>query len=132
MAEEGVRPRILKRIVFGYSADCFPGQLIVGHNQLKRKLVRAGFDVTVSMAPLKDLPPDVDILFVPPELAEAARPAASHCQVEVLETFLNHPLYDALIKKLDGTEWIARRLTDHPPAEESGQIVRYRGYERIE
>ncbi len=132
MAEEGVRPRILKRIVFGYSADCFPGQLIVGHNQLKRKLVRAGFDVTVSMAPLKDLPPDVDILFVPPELAEAARPAASHCQVEVLETFLNHPLYDALLKQLEeGRDWTAAKL-EPAPADESGQIVRYRGYERIE
>lgn len=132
MVEGGTRPRVLKRIVFGYSVDCFPGTLIIGHNQLKRKLIRAGFDVTVSMAPLKDLPPDVDILFVPPELAEAARQVACHCQVEVLETFLNHPLYDTLINKLDGTEWVARRLTEHPPEAESGQIVRYRGYERIE
>jgi mannitol-specific phosphotransferase system IIBC component len=130
---DGQKPRILRRIVFAYTVDFFPGMLILGHNQLKRMLARNGFDVKVSMAPLNDLPPDVDMVFVPPELAEAARQAVPHGRVEVLESPLNHPRYDALIRQLgEGIEWTAARVVEQASTEESGQMVRYRGYERIE
>ena len=126
-------PRILKRIVFGYTVDFFPGNLILGYNQLKRMLARAQFDVKVNLAPLNDLPPHTNIVFVPPELVETARRAAPSCQIEALASFLNDPHYDALIRQLEeGTEWTAAKIADQTSAEDSGEIVNYRGYERIE
>ncbi len=125
--------RVLKRIVFGYSVDSFSGLQIVGYNQFKRMLARAGFDIAVSLAPLNDLAPDVDILFVSPNLAEPARQAAPRSRVEVLENFVNHPIYERMIQQLtDGQEWTAARLSERRSAEDGGEIVRYRGYERIE
>ncbi len=91
-----------KTIVFGYTLDCLPGLLIVGYNQFKHKVAEAGLNVAVKMLPLNDLPPQVDVLFVPQEFAEAARKAAPHSRVEVLGTFLNHPSYNTLIQQLMG------------------------------
>ncbi len=91
-----------KRIVFGFTLDVFPGMLAVGYNQMKKKVSEAGIKATVSMLSLGDLPPVVDVLFVPPELAEAAQRAAPHSRVLVLQNFLNSPLYSALIQEWSG------------------------------
>lgn len=130
---EQTEPRHLRRIVFGYTVECFPGMLILGYNQLKRMLARAEFDVKVNLAPLNDLPADMDILFVPPELLESARCAASNARVDALEDYLNHPAYTALIQQIsEGVAWTASRVTGKAKINENGLIVRYRGYERIE
>lgn len=130
---EQTEPRHLRRIVFGYTVECFPGMLILGYNQLKRMLARAEFDVKVNLAPLNDLPADTDILFVPPELLESARCAASNARVDALEDYLNHPAYTALIQQIsEGVEWRACKITEQPASDQNTQIVRYRGYERIE
>ncbi len=125
--------RIIKRIVFGYSLDNFPGALIIGQHTLQRKLERAGFDVSVSFCPLSDLSADTDILIVAPELVPAACQAAPHSHVQIVEDFINHPAYDELIEQLQsGKEWTAARLADRPAATEEGKIFKYRGYERID
>jgi mannitol-specific phosphotransferase system IIBC component len=126
--------RFVRRIVFGYTIDCFPGLLIVGCNQLKRKLERAGFVVTVSMEPLTALPVETDILIVPSELGELARQAASHSHIEVVDNFLNHPIYNTLIAQFnEGQVWTAARKEPNTqiPDESEGQIVTYQGYQRI-
>ncbi|MBI5878097.1 MAG: hypothetical protein HZB53_10615 [Chloroflexi bacterium] len=124
--------RLVRRIVFGYTYDAFPGLLIVACNQLKRKLERAGFAVTVETAPLSALPPDTDIVFVPLALADVARQAASQCRIEVLDELLNHPSYNILVAQLmDGSEWTA--LPAAPPADPAaGTIQTYRGSLRID
>ena len=124
--------KVIRRIVFGYTVDCFPGPLIVGCNQMKRKVERAGFDIAVSMEPLSELPPETDVLFVPLELAELAQQIAPQCRIEALDNFLNHPLYNALIAQLkEGREWSAAQRTAHVTNEEEGYIATYRGYQRI-
>jgi mannitol-specific phosphotransferase system IIBC component len=121
----------VRRIVFGYDIDFFPGLLIVGCNQLKRKLERAGFDVRVGTFPLDHLPPDTDIIFVPSELDAMARKAAPQCRIESLDSLLNHPAYNQLVEQLErGTEWTAPPLAAH--SDEEGQIMQYRGYQRID
>jgi hypothetical protein len=85
--------------VFGYTYDIFPGTLIIGYHQLKRKLVDAGVDAVVRMLPIADLPPRVDYLFVPPELAAAAARAAPRSHVEAIDNFLNHPSYNAVVEE---------------------------------
>ena len=131
MDSSGDRPVTVRRIVFGYDIDFFPGLLIVGCNQLKRKIARAGFDVAVGTFPLDGLPPDVDIIFVPSELAAAAQKMAPQCRIESLDSFLNHPAYNRLVEQLgQGVEWTARRKV--PQNDDEGQIVQYRGYQRID
>ncbi len=88
------------KIAFGFTLDVFPGPLILGYNQVKHKLAEAGVHASVSLTALADLPADVDVVFVPPELAEAARLAAPHAHVEALDNFLNHPGYNALVQDL--------------------------------
>ena len=87
-------------VVFGYSLDLLPGLLIVGYNQFKHKAVEAGLNVTVSLAPLNNLPPQAAVLFVPRELAELAQQTAPNCHIEVLDNFLNQPIYNEIIKRL--------------------------------
>lgn len=126
-------PRVVRRIAFGYALDFFPGTLILGFNQLKHMLERAGFATTVSMSPLGDLPLDADIILVPRELLEGARKVAPNSRVEGLDSFLDHPIYRRLIGELEsGQEWTAARLTQRPSEEGEGQVVRYRGYQRID
>ena len=128
-----MNPRLIRRIVFGYTVDSFPGMLILGQHQLKRKIERAGFDILVTFLPLDDLPSDTDILFVLPALEQMARRAVPDSIVYVVEDFVNNPEYDQVIEKLlVGTDWTAKQLSDRPPEDEGGEIVRYRGYERLE
>ena len=126
-------PQVLKRIVFGYSVDSFSGSELLGYNQLKRMLERAAYDVAVSLEPLNELPSNIDLMFVPPHLADQARQATPQTRVQVIEDFVNNPIYEALIQKLqDGREWTAPKVVARSATDESGQIVRYRGYERID
>lgn len=132
MIEENSNRHVFKRIVFGYSLDFFPGSLLLGHHQLKRMIERAGFDLSVLMSPLSDVPPDTDLLFVVSELEQAARQAAPHARVEVVEDFVNHPAYERLIKELEaGTTIIARKI-DERERKERAKILHYRGYERLD
>ena len=91
-----------KRIVFGFTADVFPGPLILGYHQFKNKIAEAGIRATVSMLAIGDLPPDVDVLFVPHELAAAAAGAAPNSRIEVLDTFQNNPVYNSIVEAWRG------------------------------
>jgi mannitol-specific phosphotransferase system IIBC component len=126
-------PQLLRRIVFGYTVDCFPSQLILGHNRLKRMLERAGYNINVSMCPLDDIPLGADIVFVPKQLEEQAHRTAAHGQVRACEDFVNQPMYDDLIKLLgEGRKWTAPLIVQDSQDDSTGKIKRYRGYEQIE
>ena len=124
-------PRVLRRVVVGYSVDYFPGALIIAHHSLQAKLARAGYAVAVTLAPLHDLPEGVDILLTPPELAEAARAAAPHAVHVSLDSHAHHPFYDQLVAELAaGQVWTAERPAERPAGQ--GEVVVYRGYERVD
>ncbi len=130
--EQAAAPRLIRRIGFAYALDFMPAPLIVGYNQLRRKLERAGFGVVVSLVPLHDLPPAIDMLFVPEELEAPAREVAPALSIVVVDNFLNHPSYSALIERLtDRREIYALRAEDEHSQSDS-VIERWRGNERIE
>ncbi len=89
-----------EQIVFGFTLDVFPAMVIVGYEQMKHKVAEAGLDVQVQMLPLSDLPPQVNTLFVPAELADAARQAAPGARVIASPDMVNLPAYDALVSEL--------------------------------
>ncbi len=98
--EQVAHDRDARKIVFGFTLDVFPGLLIVGYEQVKRKVAEEGLGVQVMMARLNDLPPNVHTLFVPLELEQAARQAAPDARVVALDDLVSHPMYDALIQEL--------------------------------
>jgi mannitol-specific phosphotransferase system IIBC component len=125
-------PRLIRTIGFVYALDYMPAPLLVGYNQLRRKVERAGFQIEVSLVPLNDLPDDLDILFVPAALETAARQAVPGKWTIAVESYLNHPSYNALVERLaEGREIRALRTAEIPPAH-GNVILRYRGNVRID
>ena len=125
-------PKLIRLVGFGYALDFMPAPLLVGFNQLRRKVERAGLNVAVELVPLTDLPDELDILFVPSQLESAARAAWNHGQLIVLETYMNHPAYSELVSRLQaGTEIYAGPAAPTPPPD-APIIVHYRGNVRID
>ncbi len=125
-------PKLIRKIGFGYALDFLPTPLLVGFNQLRKKLERARFKVAVSLVPLNDVPSDLDLLIVPIELEETARTIVRHQWIIALDNFFNHPTYAELLKKLEEGQEIYALRGEAERTEEGGVIERYRGYERIE
>ena len=126
-------PTLIRRIVFGYTLDNFPGAIVLGHHQLKRMVARAGFAIKVTLAPLTDLPPDTDLLFIPPELESVAHSLLAPERIHIVEEMVNHPSYARLIENLvEGVAITAARRDDPTAAENAGNIITYRGNQRVE
>jgi hypothetical protein len=70
--QEEPTPRLIKKIAVAYDLNALPLTLIQSYNVLRRRIERAGFKIEAIMRPLTDLPPEVDVVFVPEERAEAA------------------------------------------------------------
>lgn len=125
-------PKLIRKIGFGYAIDGMPAPLLLGFHQLSKKIEQAGFKVKVVLVPLDAVSSDLDLLFVPTELAQMAAKALSPERIVVLEEFVNPPAYTDLITRLQqGTEISALRQTADDNRQE-GYTARYRGYERIE
>jgi hypothetical protein len=126
------RPRLVHTIGFGYALDFMPAPLLVGYNQLRRKVERAGLNVVVELVPLSDLPAELDILFVPAQLEATARGVWNAGPLIVLEAYLNHPAYSELVSRLQqGTEIYALPM-EPPPAPDEPIILHYRGNVRVD
>jgi hypothetical protein len=119
--------KLIRSIGFGYALDFMPAPFLVGYNQLRRKMERAGLEVDVSLVPLSDLPPDLDVLFVPAQLLDTARQVAPHTWIISLDSYLNHPSYTELVARLnDGSEIYALRIQDMAP-QTGNPVLRYIG-----
>ena len=132
---EAPTPRLVKKVAVAYDLNALPLTLIRNFSVLRRKLERAGFKIEVVMRPLTQLPPDVDVLFVPDVLVESARQAMPGARVMPLAlTEARPPAFDELLQQLDsGQELYALRVegeSDQPNAPRR-IVVRYRGHERL-
>lgn len=87
-------------IIFGFTLEIFPAMVILGCEQMKRKVADAGLRAQVKMARLDDLPADTRVLIVPPTLVEAAQQAAPQARVVALTEMVNAPAYDVLLDEL--------------------------------
>lgn len=88
------------RIVFGFTLDVFPAALILGYEQLKKRIAEAGLKYKVEMLPLNELPANIVMLFVPSELADSARQMVSGERVQALDDLVNNFAYDKLVEEL--------------------------------
>ncbi|MFQ5856444.1 MAG: hypothetical protein ACE5LU_12450 [Anaerolineae bacterium] len=123
--------RLVKKIVFGYES-ALPASLVVGAEQLKKKIQRAGLKVSVVYHPLYDLPEDTDVILVAEELAETAQQRAPDAQVIPLKQFVNSPAYGELMTRL--LEGVELRAETQDATEQTSRpkTVKYRGYHRID
>lgn len=132
-AEERSRPRVVEKIVFGYE-NAVPAALLIGFEQLKHKLKRAGLNITVTFLPLHNLPEDVDVLLVTEDAVASARkttPNAAH--VIVLRQYRNSPVYSTLVTQLqEGVEFRAKTKDDDGTTSQQSHTVKYRGYRKID
>jgi mannitol-specific phosphotransferase system IIBC component len=131
--EERSQPRVVEKIVFGYER-AVPAALLVGFEQLKHKLKRAGLNVRVTFLPLDNLPDDVDVLLVTEDAIVAARRHAPNAELIALQQYRNSPEYSMLVSQLqEGVELRVKTGNDDTgTASEQSQTVKYRGYRRVE
>jgi len=88
----------VQKIVF--ACDAGMGSSAMGASILRKKMTKAGIDVTVINTAINDLPSDADIVITHKTLTDRARlkvPAAEHISID---DFLKSPEYDELVSRL--------------------------------
>ncbi|MFF2887210.1 PTS mannitol transporter subunit IICB [Paenibacillus sp. NPDC057967] len=88
----------VQKIVF--ACDAGMGSSAMGASILRKKMTKAGIDVTVINTAINDLPSDADIVITHKTLTDRARlkvPAAEHISID---DFLKSPQYDELVSRL--------------------------------
>ena len=120
-----------RRMVCGYEIELLPTWWLQVHRFFKTRLEREGALVKVDLLPLSNLPPDVDLLIVPPDALAAAREHAPHVECVAI-TAEDYPKQVAeILAHLRGRGWYAVRESaqmDQPQP----KIVRHLGYEKID
>ena len=119
-------------MVCGYRLGFLPGEWLQTWRRLERVLQRAELNVKATLAPLEDLPEDVGVLVVPPDLSEAARDAAPPgTPILVTPASSAAGAFADLVRRLEAGEELTAHKID--PAEASGpKIVTYRGHTRLD
>lgn len=130
--DQSQEPKLIRKIGFGYAVDLMPADLVLGYHQLSKKFEQAKFDIKVSLVPVHEIPPDLDLLFIPRELArQAAQVISTECII-ALDEFVNQSVFAELVQRLEeGTEIRALRAEAAENRSE-GVTMHYRGYERMD
>jgi mannitol-specific phosphotransferase system IIBC component len=76
------------------------GSSLIGANQLKKKLKKAGFKIKVVNSPTHSIPNDAQILVVHQGLANQVREKAPDRVVIAFQNFVGNPVYDQLVQAL--------------------------------
>jgi hypothetical protein len=109
-------PRLVRTLVCSYSRDELPTAWLRVFHRLEHAMARAGLRVRVRLLPLEDLPEEVDVLVVPPELVDRAR--AARAGARVIATTRQHVAVTAveLTRDLEsGREIYAERVKPGEP-----------------
>jgi hypothetical protein len=118
--------RLVREIVCVFSGELPTAWLAVFH-RFEKRIERAGLQVRVRLAPLEDLPERFDILVVPPELRERARPLAAGATVLVATRLDAARVADDLVLEIERADAIYAEKAD-PNAP---KIVTHRGMEEL-
>ncbi|XID90726.1 PTS mannitol transporter subunit IICB [Paenibacillaceae bacterium WGS1546] len=86
------------KIVF--ACDAGMGSSAMGASVLRKKLQKAGSDVTVVNTAISDIPADADIIITQKTLTDRAKAKAPEAEHISIDNFLNAPEYEELAKRL--------------------------------
>ncbi len=130
MTEEELAPRVTRRIVCGYERELLPTWWLQVHRWVKTRLEREGALVQVDLLPVSDLPPDVDLLIVAPEVLHGARESAPGVECVAI-TADDYPRQVVeVLAHLRDRGWY--KVKDPTVSEApKPRIVRHIGYERV-
>lgn len=120
-----------RRIVCGYDREVLPGWWLQVHRWVKTRLEREGALVRVDLLPVSDLPSEVDLLIVAPEVLRGAREHAPGVEcVAITPDDYPRQVVEILAHLRDRGWYVA----EEPSASEAPKprIVRHVGYERVE
>lgn len=88
----------IRKIVF--ACDGGMGSSAMGASVLRRKIKEAGLDIEVVHTAINEIPDDADIVITHRELTARAKEKAPGAEHVSIETFVNNPIYDELVKRL--------------------------------
>lgn len=95
----------VKLIVFACEAGM--GSSLIGANQLKKRVKEAGLAVQVVHSPANQIPASADVVLAHEGLAARARAAAPNSVVLSFKNFLNNPVADLVVRRLQAGEPIS-------------------------
>ena len=95
----------VSKIVFVCEAGM--GSSLIGANQLKKKLKKAGIKVKVVNSPAHTIPNDAQILVVHKGLEKQVRAKAPDRVVIAFSNFVNNPVYDKIVQAFENGDEIA-------------------------
>lgn len=82
------------------------GSSLIGANQLKKKLKKAGFKVKVVNSPAHSIPADADVLVVHEGLANQVRAKAPDKVIIAFQSFVNNPVYGQIVQAFENGDEI--------------------------
>ncbi len=124
MADRSGPAPTLRTLVCGYTVEELPVAWLRVFHRFEHALGRAGWRIRVRLYPLEELPDEVDVLVVPPELEERARAVRPAARVVVTTRERAADAVDALLHELETGEIVAERAKPGEP-----RIVTHRGAE---
>lgn len=66
-------PRMIRTIVFAFTREELPTSWLQVHRRFEHVVGKAGLKIRLRLEAIEDLPPEYDLLVVPPELREVAQ-----------------------------------------------------------
>lgn len=89
----------VSKIIF--ACDAGMGSSAMGASILRKKVQKAGLNISVSNTAINNLPADADIVITHKDLTDRAKAKLPHAHHISVENFLNSPKYDELIENLE-------------------------------
>ena len=121
----GEARRLVRTIVCAYSRQELPAPWVQVFRRFERAMARAGWRVRVRLSPIEDLPGQVDVLVIPPSLAEQARNLDRDVHLICTTPQSAALAVDDLLRELQS----GQTLYAEPAQADEPRIVRHRGAE---
>jgi len=120
-------PRMIRTIVFAFTREELPTSWLQVHRRFEHVVAKAGLKIRLRLEAIEDLPPEYDLLVVPPELRDRAEPFLRGAFLYVTTRQSAADAADALIREIARGEVLAAEPRD-PNAP---KIVTHRGMEIV-
>jgi len=122
----GAGPRVVCTIVFAFS-EGLPTSWLQVHRRFEHLVGKAGLKIRLRLTSLEDLPPEYDLLVVPPELREAAERVGGNAFLFVTTRESVADAADTLMREIARGDVLTAEKSD-PNAP---KIVTHRGMEIV-
>jgi hypothetical protein len=112
-------------IVCAYPDGMLASSWFRAYTRLKRTVTRGGYGARVELAPVSGLPPRIDVLIVPPSLADAASAASPAAERAVAPADGPQAWIDGLVERLVADGRLQRAPTP------SSAVAVHRGFQAV-